>query len=459
MDNKTTSLHHNGDPELQQQWITTVTLAIEHGELAPVDALFESLHPADCARLIESIPPRERPQIWERLPSDLRAEILIHLNDEVRSLLLEEMDSQEIAEAAHQLEADDMVDLLQDMSWSQTQEVLSSMDELNRQLVEKILSYPEDSAGGLMNTDAIEIRADITLDVVLRYLRMRKSIPETTDNLMVVDRENTFLGILPIATLLTESPDTLVESVMIKECHFVSAEAHDSEVSLLFENRDLISVPVLDKRGKLLGRITIDDVVDVIREDADHSLLGRAGLDEEEDMFAPVSVSVRRRTIWLGINLGTAFLASWVIGQFEDTLEQVIALAVLMPIVASMGGIAGGQTLTLVIRGLALNQISHSNTRWMIIKEGAVGVLNGALWALVVGAMAWIWFEDSMLGVVIAAAMMINLVIAALSGVAIPVFQKQLGIDPALAGYVVLTTVTDVVGFLTFLGLATLLLV
>jgi magnesium transporter len=275
---------------------------------------------------------------------------------------------------------------------------------------------------------------------------------------MVVDRDKTFLGILPITTLLTQAPDSCVEEVMEKECDVISAEMEDTEVANLFESRDLISAPVLNMRGKLLGRITIDDVVDVIRDDADHSLLGRAGLDEEEDMFAPVGVSVRRRTVWLGINLATAFLASWVIGQFEATLQQIIALAVLMPIVASMGGIAGGQTLTLVIRGIALNQISESNTRWLIAKESAVGVLNGMLWAIVVGMISWLWFNDGKLGLVIAAAMTINLIIAALSGVVIPVLQKRMGIDPALAGYVVLTTVTDVVGFLSFLGLATLFL-
>ena len=449
---------NSSDQDKQQQWINTVSLAIEHEDLTPVSQLFNTLHASDCAHLIESTPPKERPQIWELLSADLRAEVLTHLNDEVRSILLEGMDHKELANAASQIEADDMADLLQDMSYSQTQQVLQSMDELNRQQVEEILSYPEDSAGGLMNTDVIEIRSDIDLDVVLRYLRMLGTLPEGTDTLMVVDRDKTFLGILPITTLLTQAPDSCVEEVMEKECDVISAEMEDTEVANLFESRDLISAPVLNMRGKLLGRITIDDVVDVIRDDADHSLLGRAGLDEEEDMFAPVGVSVRRRTVWLGINLATAFLASWVIGQFEATLQQIIALAVLMPIVASMGGIAGGQTLTLVIRGIALNQISESNTRWLIAKESAVGVLNGMLWAIVVGMISWLWFNDGKLGLVIAAAMTINLIIAALSGVVIPVLQKRMGIDPALAGYVVLTTVTDVVGFLSFLGLATLFL-
>ena len=446
------------EQEKREQRISSGTRAIEHQDLTPVKPLLGELHAADIAHLLESIPPKERPQIWALLNTEQHAEILPHLNDEVRAILLEEMDSKELAAAAHQIDTDDMADLLQDMSYSQTQEVLRSMDELNRRQIEEILSYPEDSAGGLMNTDTIEVRADIDLDVVLRYLRIRGTLPESTDSLMVVDRENTFLGILSIATLLTSDPESRVEDVMVKECDVISAEMEDTEVANLFESRDLISAPVLNKRGKLLGRITIDDVVDVIRDDADHSLLGRAGLDEEEDMFAPVGVSVRRRTLWLGINLATAFLAAWVIGLFEETLQQVIALAVLMPVVASMGGIAGGQTLTLVIRGLALNQISDSNTRWLIAKESAVGMMNGLLWAVIVGAISWFWFADMELGIIIAAAMAINLIIAALSGVVIPVIQKRMGIDPALAGYVVLTTVTDVVGFLSFLGLATLFL-
>ena len=446
------------DQEKREQWIASVTQAMEHDDLTPVAPLLASLHAADCAHLIESTPPKGRPHLWEIIQPEQRAEILPHLNDEVRSGLLEEMDNEELAAAASQIDSDDMADLLQDMSYSQTQQVLQSMDEQNRQQVEEILSYPEDSAGGLMDMNTIQIRPDIDLDVVLRYLRMRGTLPNSTDNLMVVDRDNTFLGLLPISTLLTTDAEKSVDEVMIRECDVIPAEMSEREVANLFESRDLISAPVLNKRGRLLGRITIDDVVDVIRDEADHSLLGRAGLDEEEDMFAPVGVSVRRRTLWLGLNLATAFLAAWVIGLFEETLQQVIALAVLMPVVASMGGIAGGQTLTLVIRGIALNQISDANTRWLIAKESAVGVLNGALWAVVVGTVAWLWFGEVELGVVIAAAMVINLIIAALSGVAIPVLQNRMGIDPALAGYVVLTTVTDVVGFLSFLGLATLFL-
>jgi magnesium transporter len=275
---------------------------------------------------------------------------------------------------------------------------------------------------------------------------------------MVVDRDNSFLGTLAISTLLTGDLESSVESVMEKNCEIIPAEMSDKDVATLFERRDLISAPVLNKRGKLLGRITIDDVVDVIRDEADHSILGRAGLDEDEDMFAPVLVSVKRRSLWLGVNLATAFLASWVIGLFEHTMQEVIALAILMPVVASMGGIAGGQTLTLVIRGIALHQINDSNTRWLIFKESSIGVANGMIWAVVVGIVAWIWFDHLQLGIIISAAMMLNLTIAALSGAIIPIIQKQMGIDPALAGYVALTTVTDVVGFISFLGLATLFL-
>jgi magnesium transporter len=450
----------DSSPEHKQRtkWIGTVTQALEHDDLESLRSLIDELHSSDSAHLIESIPPKERSLIWEIFDTKTRAEILPHLNDEVRSWLLEEMDSGEIAEAATNIETDDMADLLQDMSYSQTQKVLQSLDKQNRVRIEEALSYPEDSAGGLMNTDTIQIRGDIDLDVVLRYLRIHDKLPAGTDTLMVVDRDNSFLGTLAISTLLTGDLESSVESVMEKNCEIIPAEMSDKDVATLFERRDLISAPVLNKRGKLLGRITIDDVVDVIRDEADHSILGRAGLDEDEDMFAPVLVSVKRRSLWLGVNLATAFLASWVIGLFEHTMQEVIALAILMPVVASMGGIAGGQTLTLVIRGIALHQINDSNTRWLIFKESSIGVANGMIWAVVVGIVAWIWFDHLQLGIIISAAMMLNLTIAALSGAIIPIIQKRMGIDPALAGYVALTTVTDVVGFISFLGLATLFL-
>jgi magnesium transporter len=309
-----------------------------------------------------------------------------------------------------------------------------------------------------MNLDTVTVRSDVTLDVVLRYLRLHEDIPSTTDSLIIVDRNDHYKGVLPLTVLLTNDPDQLVAAVMQRDVQGIPAKMTDVEVAKLFEDRDLISAPVIDDDGKLLGRITIDDVVDVIREDAEHSLLSMAGLDEEDDTFAPVLKSARRRAIWLGINLFTAFLASWVIGLFKGTLEEVVALAVLMPIVASMGGIAGSQTLIIVIRGLALGQVGSSNARWLMYKELAVTALNGIGWALVVAVITTLWFGDPDIGMIIAAALIINLVCAALAGISIPFILEHMRIDPAHAGSVLLTTVTDVVGFVVFLGLGTIFL-
>jgi magnesium transporter len=310
----------------------------------------------------------------------------------------------------------------------------------------------------MMNVDAITVRADVSLDVVLRYLRLRGEIPDLTDSLVVVNRYDKYLGMLPLTTLLTSDPDITVAEVMDREIEGIRADLIDVEVAKIFQDRDLISAPVVDTNGKLLGRITIDDVVDVIRDDADHSLMSMAGLDEEDDIFAPVIPSAARRAVWLGINLITAFLASWVISLFDATLEKIVALAVLMPIVASMGGIAGSQTLTLVIRGMALGKIGKTNARWLMFKELAVGGLNGVLWALVVALIAMAWFQSTEIGLIIGAALIINLVCAALAGFSIPLMLNRFGIDPALAGSVLMTTVTDVVGFMAFLGLGTLFL-
>jgi magnesium transporter len=322
--------------------------------------------------------------------------------------------------------------------------------------VEQVLEYPEETAGGLMNTDTITVRARHSVDVVLRYLRRHDEIPEMTDNLIVVNQADKFIGILPLRALLVADPSASVREVMLTDVEAIPATLPDSEVALLFERRDLVSAPVVNDEGKLLGRITIDDVVDVIREDADHSLMSMAGLDEDEDTFAPVLKTAPRRAVWLGVNLATAFIAASVINLFQGTIDKVVALAVLMPIVASMGGVAGTQTLTVMIRGMALGQIASSNRNWLVNREFLVGVLNGILWSVVVAIAASMWFDDWLIGAIIAAAMVINLITAALAGTLIPLFMKRLDIDPALAGGVVLTTVTDVVGFMSFLGLATL---
>ncbi len=421
--------------------------------------MLNEMNSAEVAHLLESLPADDRDLAWDLVRTKLEGDVLVHVNDNLRAQLIGKMEPHELVAATSGLETDDLADLLPDMPDEVFNQVLRSMDEQNRQRLESALSYPEDSAGGMMNMDTVTVRADITVDVALRYLRRHRELPGHTDTLMVVDREGKFSGVVPLTTLLTSSPEATLDKIMRRDVEAIPADMPAHEVAKLFELHDLVSAPVVDGAGMLLGRITIDDVVDIIRDEGEHSLMSMAGLHEEEDLFAPVVPSARRRALWLGLNLLTAFLASWVIGLFDATIEKLVALAVLMPIVASMGGIAGSQTMTLVIRGLALDQISDHNARKLLFKEAAVGLLNGVMWAATVAAVAWLWFRDPYLGAVIAAAMIINLVVAAFAGVTLPLLLRKLGADPALAGGVVLTTVTDVIGFLSFLGLATIFLI
>lgn len=446
------------EPEVSQHNLERITEVLGKGTQHQVEQLLNALHPAEIAGVLEAMPPPQREAVWELVPSELDGEVLLHVNDEVRAGLLGGMDSAEIIAATSGMDVDDLADLLQELPDALLSEVLRAMDRQNRRRVEEVLSYPEDTAGGLMNIDAVTVRADVTLDVVLRYLRMRGALPELTDALFVLSRSDRYVGTLPLETLVSNALDLTVAEVMHREVEAVPVDLSQDQIARIFEDRDLVSAPVVDRDGRLLGRITIDDVVDVIREQADHSILSTVGLDEEDDMFAPVVTSSRRRAVWLGINLITAFMAAWVIGLFEGTIEQIVALAVLMPVVASMGGIAGSQTLTLVIRGMATGRVSTSNVRWLLTKEMAVGALNGVLWAVVIALVAVAWFHDWRIGGIIAAAIVLNLLAAALSGITIPLVLKRLGVDPALAGSVVLTTVTDIVGFMSFLGLATVLL-
>ena len=386
---------------------------------------------------------------------EIQGEVLLHVNDEVRAGLIRDMEPLDLISAAENMDMDDLADFLLDLPETVKREVLHSMDRQNRMRLESVLSYPEDSAGGLMDTNTVTVRADVTLELVFRYLQLLGKLPEFTDKLLVVNRQDQYLGALPLTSLLTRDPTSTVSDVMDREIESIPATLTAHEVANLFEQRDLVSAPVVDEDNRLIGRITIDDVVDVIRDEAEHSIMSMAGLDEEDDMFAPVIASARRRAVWLGVNLGTAFLASWVIGLYENTLEKVVALAVLMPIVASMGGIAGSQTLTIMIRGLALGQVGPTNARTLMTKEIAVSIMNGLVWSLVVAVIATAWFQNVEIGAIIAAALIINLVCAALAGFGIPLALKRIGIDPALAGTVLLTTVTDVVGFMAFLGLGT----
>jgi magnesium transporter len=446
---------------IQKENITEVRLdtfreALKKGKNQHIWKMLSDLHPAEIAHILESLPTAERQFVWKMVDPDEEGEILLYVNDEVRAGLIKDMKNEELIAVTDGMDMDDLADLLHDLPDIVIKEVLYAMDKQDRQRLESVLSYPDDSAGGLMDTDAITVRADVTLDVVLRYLRLRGDLPAFTDKMIVVNRFDMYLGVLDLSKILTSDPGKTVAEVMNTEIEPIPAMMPAHEVAHLFEKRDLISAPVISEDNHLIGRITIDDVVDVIRDEGDHSLMSMAGMHEEDDMFAPVIHSAKSRAVWLGINLLTAFLAAWVIGLFQGTLEKVVALAVLMPIAASMGGIAGTQTLTLVIRGLALGHIGKSNSKWLLYKEAAVGALNGLVWAIVVAALAIFWFHDLMIGVFIAAAMLINLLFAAIAGFSIPLLLRKMHIDPALAGSVILTTVTDVIGYIAFLGLATI---
>lgn len=432
--------------------------ALEQGSLRHGQRLINSLHPAEIASLIESLPPARREIVWEFVDPELEGDVLIELNEEVRSELIGGMDAEELIAATEGMEVDDLADLIGDLPETLNERVLHSMDAQDRERLTAVMGFEQDSAGGLMNLDAVTVRPDVTLEVVLRYLRMRGEMPARTDQLFVVNRHDKYRGALDITRLLTEDPEKTVGEVMDSSIEGIAPETPAREVAKLFEDRDLVSAAVVTSDGKLLGRITVDDVVDVIREEADHSVMSMAGLGDDADMFAGVISSARRRAVWLSINLATAFLAANVVGLFEATIEKVVALAVLMPIVASMGGIAGSQTLVLIIRGLALGQIEHTNARWLLLREILVGLLNGVGLASIVAFAAGIWFEEWTLGLIIFSALMINLLAAALAGVGVPLLLKRMGIDPALAGGVILTTVTDTVGFASLLGLGTLFL-
>ncbi|MGR9115003.1 MAG: magnesium transporter [Gammaproteobacteria bacterium] len=442
----------------REQTLKQITALLETNSLYQARSVIHTLYPAEIAHLLESLEPENRKKIWTLIPPNTMGEILVTLHVEVASNMIEITDRKDLILAAESLESDDLVDLLHVLPESLLAKVLESigMEEKNR--LESALSYDDDSAGGLMNLDVLTIRSTVTHETVLRYLRKLKEMPPATDSLMVIDRSGLFQGVLPLTALLTKDPRTLVSESMDSEVVAIPHQMSAADVAIVFEQRDMLSAPVVSENGRLLGRITVDDIVDVIRDEADHSIMSRAGLDEEQDMFAPVVVSAQRRAVWLGINLFTAFLASWVIGWFEATLAQIVALAVLMPIVASMGGIAGSQTLTLVIRGLALRQIGDTNAGKLLKKEFFVGVVNGFVWAVVVATISGFWFHNASIGFLLGAAMVINLIFAAVAGASIPMILQRMGIDPALAGGVLLTTVTDVVGFMAFLGLATLFL-
>ena len=433
--------------------------AINSETLDQIKFDLNNLSPPDIAHQLETAPPRYRHILWGLINKDISGAVLHDLSDEIQFEFLTKMDGAEVALLTEGLNVDDVVDILQHLPEQVIPEVLKAMSVQDRQRVETVLIFDENTAGGLMDTEVITIRPDISVDVVLRYLRRFKQIPDMTDNLFVVSRNDTFMGNLPIGLLLTSSPSTMVSDLMNTEVKAINVDLVDSEVATRFQRYDLISAPVIDHNNRLLGRITIDDVVDVITDDADHSLLAMAGLSDTEDTFSSIGRTAPRRAAWLGVNLFTAILASSAISLFEEALEQLVVLAILMPIVASMGGVAGSQTLTVVIRGMALGQVEKSNLNWLMSKEFAVGAVNGLIYALVVGSLVSLWFQDGRIAIIMGLAMAINLMAAALAGTILPVALKSLKVDPALAGSVILTTITDIVGFVSFLGLAAVFLI
>ena len=439
--------------ELAQANLDLLRQQLDGGRMRAARRMVNSLHPSEVARLLESLPLKKRTMLWEIVDSEIEGDVLVELAEEVRDGLLEGMGIEELVAAVDGMEVDDLADLLIDLPDTVTNEVLQSLDKQDQERVAQVLAYDEESAGGLMNVDIVTVRPDVTLEVVSRYLRLVGDIPDGTDSLFVVSRDNTYIGSLFLSRLLTHDANEMVANIMSTDVMPIPAKTESPEVVWEFENRDLLSAPVVDDDFRVLGRITVDDVVDVIRDEAEHSLMSAAGLDEEDDMFAPVVKSATRRAVWLGINLFTAFLAAAVVDQFQATIDKVVLLAVLMPVVPSMGGVAGTQSLVIITRAIALGQINRDNAIGILRKEVMVGVLNGIGWAIIVSIFTFWWFEEWQIGGIVGAAMIINLIVAAIAGFGIPLILKRLGVDPALAGGVVLTTVTDVVGYLAFLGL------
>ena len=439
-----------------------LTSVLDSGAIIQARNLLNSLYPSEIADVIESSPRNRRDLIWNLVSNNNRGETLAELSEEVRGNLLDELidesGTEGLAKIAENLDTDDLADIIQSLPKNLITKTIKSLDKQNQDRLAKVLSFSDDTAGGLMNTDTINIRSSVTVEVLLKYLRRLKKLPEQTDIVFVTDIMDKYFGYVSVQDLLVANTGSLVSEIMTEDNNIINPDMDAHEVARIFENHDLVSAAVVNKDGILLGRITVDDVVDIIRDEADDSVLNMAGLNKEDDIFAPIIQSTKRRTIWLGANLVTAILAAAAIGIFEATIEKVVTLAILMPIVASMGGIAGMQSLALVMRFQATNQIGATNSKLLIFKEASIGVLNGLLWSSIVASAVYFWFNSIFLGLVIAAALMINLIIGAISGVSLPLILRRLNIDPALAGGVILTTITDIVGFISLLGIATLMM-
>lgn len=446
------------EQEFNHQRLQQVNEALGSGMFVYVRKLLQHMPAYDLALILESSTAKSRLVLWQLIDPDFHGEVLEELNEEVRMGILKNMRPEKLAAVAEGMDIDDLAEVFRTLPDNIYNEVLNSMDSQDRNRVETALSYEKETAGAIMNTDTITLRPEVTVDVVLRYLRLKGELPDATDSFYVVDRNNHFIGAVSLATIVTAQADAIISSLIDAEIEAVQADMDEQDVAQLFERYDWFSAPVIDEAGHLLGRITIDDVIDIIRENAEHSMMSMVGLEGESDTFAPVIKSTKQRSVWLGVNLITALLAVAVTSMFEGVFQQLAILAVLNSLVPSMGGVAGNQTLTLVIRGMALGHVGDSNARALLTKEVAIGFLNGIIWATLIATVVAIWKQDLMLGGVIAFAMLMNMTAAGLAGVSIPLLLKRLDIDPALAGSVIITTVTDVVGIFAFLGTATLLL-
>lgn len=451
-------MSESSEKEFNHQRLQQVNDALGSGMFVYVRKLLQHMPAYDLALILESSAAKSRMVLWQLIDSDFHGEVLEELNEEVREGILKNMRPERLAAVAEGMDIDDLAEVFRTLPDNIYNQVLNSMDSQDRSRVETALSYEKETAGGIMNTDTITLRPEVTVDVVLRYLRLKGELPEATDSFYVVDRKNHFIGAVSLATIVTAKADAIVSSLIDAEIEAVQADMNEQDVAQLFERYDWYSAPVIDESGHLLGRITIDDVVDIIRDNAEHSMMSMVGLEGEADTFAPVIKSTKQRSLWLGVNLITALMAVAVTSMFEGVFQQLAILAVLNSLVPSMGGVAGNQTLTLVIRGMALGHVGDSNARALLSKEVAIGFLNGIIWAALIATVVAVWKQDVMLGGVIAFAMLMNMTAAGLAGVCIPLLLKRFNIDPALAGSVILTTVTDVVGIFAFLGTATLLL-
>ena len=425
--------------------------------LNQIRRLLNKMSSSEIAHALESSPPKQRNLLFSLLKTEEEGDVLFELGEEIQQDLISSISNEELAEAVKELELDEIVDILQNLPEERMKKILSGMSQIDRKRIEVGLTFPENTAGGLLNTDVISVRPENSIEVVTTYLRGQKKLPENTDKIFVVNNENEYLGELTISNIITSNPSMVVREIMETSSMPLNVNMDDKDVATTFERNDLISSAVVDDNGKLIGRITIDDVVDVIREDADQNLRGMAGV--AEDTFAPPGRAAKSRVFWLSMNLVTAFIAASAINLFQDALDKIVYLAVLMPIVASMGGVAATQTLTIVLRGLTLEQINTSNIRWLFKRELAVSLINGIVLSILVGTSTYLWFQDKMLAVLISCALVINLVSSVIAGILVPLILRKFNQDPAIGGSVVVTTFTDVIGFISFLGLATLYLI